>query len=205
MSDRNQETEAKFYLLNTDTMTTRLQELKAQLTQPRVLETNLRFDLPDRSLTSAGRVLRLRHDKESRLTYKGPSENRQGVLDHEEIEFAVEDFESARRFLEALGYQQSLSYEKYRTTYELDETKIMLDELPFGNFIEIEAETDEQIHAIATRLSLDWSTAIGTSYVALFENVKKALELSFQDISFANFEGINVTARDLRVRPADGD
>ena len=57
-----------------------------------------------------------------------------------EIEFGVDDFAKAKQFLEHLGYQSILVYEKYRTTYELDHAHIMLDELPYGNFIEIEGE-----------------------------------------------------------------
>ena len=82
--------------------------------QPRVLETNIRFDLPDGGLRSEGRVLRLRQDTAARLTYKGAGKNEQGVARPHEIEFTVEDFEKAKNFLEALGYQKLLQYNKYR-------------------------------------------------------------------------------------------
>lgn len=203
MSDRGQETEAKFYVLHLDQVTTRLNELQARLIQPRVLETNLRFDLSDHSLRSSGRVLRLRRDTESKLTYKGAGQNKSGVLDRQEIEFVVGDFDKARQFLEALGYRQTMFYEKYRATYELDALSVMLDELPYGHFVEIEGEDVEQIKAVAAKLNLNWNTAIETSYTGLFENVKKALELPFQDISFENFEGIKVTSVDLKVQSAD--
>src|SRR5215216_2520670 len=203
MPNTGQETEAKFYLRQLDKMIVRLEDLAAQLVQPRVLETNLRFDLPGASLRSQGRVLRLRRDTTARLTYKGPSQNQQGVLGREEIEFVVEDFEKARQFLEALGYQKSIYYEKYRTTYELDNAFIMLDELPYGKFLEIEGETVEQIQAVSAMLDLTWDTAIGTSYTVLFENIRQALQLPFQDISFENFEGLQITADDMRVRAAD--
>jgi adenylate cyclase, class 2 len=203
MSDGGQETEAKFYVLHLDPITTRLQKLQARLLEPHVLETNLRFDLPNASLKSRGEVLRLRRDTKARLTYKGASQNKRGVLDRQEIEFVVDDFEKARQFLEALGYQQTMVYEKYRTTYELDNTSIMLDTLPYGDFVEIEGETLDQIQSVAVKLNLDWNVAIETSYTGLFEKVRKALNLSFQDILFKNFEGISVTTEHLDVRPAD--
>jgi len=203
MSDRGQETEAKFYVLHFDQITMRLQELQAHLIQPRVLETNLRFDLPDNSFRSSGRVLRLRRDTESKLTYKGASQNRSGVLDRQEIEFVVGDFEKARQFLEALGFRRTMFYEKYRATYEFDDLSIMLDEVPYGDFVEIEGEDVEHIQKLDAKLHLEWSAAIETSYTGLFENVKKALELPFQDISFENFEGIKVTSGQLKVRAAD--
>ena len=205
MSDRGQETEAKFYVLHLDEVMARLKQLQARLIQARVLETNLRFDLPDQSFRSSGRVLRLRRDTESKLTYKGVGKNKSGVLDRQEIEFVVGDFEKAKQFLESLGYRQTMFYEKYRATYEFQNTSVMVDELPYGNFVEIEGESVEQIQRVAAELQLVWKTAIENSYTGLFENVKKTLELPFQDISFENFAGIKVTSAHLQVQPADGE
>ncbi|MDQ3005233.1 MAG: class IV adenylate cyclase [Chloroflexota bacterium] len=219
MSDKQQEIEAKFYVRDLDRIISRLNELEARLIQRRVLETNLRFDLPDGSLRSEGRVLRLRRDTEARFTYKGPSTNEQGVLSRTEIEFTVGDFEKAKEFMEALGYQKLLYYDKYRTTYILESTSllvnsrqqavglqschIMLDELPYGNFVEIEGENSETIRAIADQLNLNWDTAIGTSYTTLFERARKTLRFVFRDLSFENFAGMEVNASHLGVRAAD--
>jgi adenylate cyclase class 2 len=203
MANQGQETEAKFYVLNLTEMEIRIQDLGARLIQSRVLEMNTRFDLPDASLRSESRVLRLRRDTEARLTYKSASTNEQGVLSRTEIEFIVEDFETAKQFLEALGYQSIFYYEKYRTTYALDGVLIMLDELPYGNFVEIEAETIEAIRRASDILKLNWNAAIGTSYYALFGRACKTLNLSFQDLSFENFAGLPVTAAHLGVSRAE--
>ena len=214
-----QELEAKFYVRDLDRIETRLHELKARLVQPRLLETNLRFDLPDSRLRAEGRVLRLRQDSEARLTYKDSGSNKQGALHRTEIEFTVENFEKAQRFLEALGYQKLFEYEKYRTTYLLESGSllpevhaqahglqschIMLDELAYGNFVEIEGEPVAAIQAVADRLGLDWKTSIPASYSALFARVQKTLQLNFSDLTFANFAGVRVSAEQLQVRPAD--
>jgi adenylate cyclase class 2 len=203
MAENGQETEVKFYVLDLNRIQTQLQALKAHLIQPRVLETNIRFDLPDASLRSKGNVLRLRYDIDARLTYKSASKNEQGVLSRREIEFVVEDFEKAKQFLEALGYQKLVYYEKYRTTYKLNETLVMLDELPYGNFVEVEGETIEIIRTSSLQLNLNWDTAIATSYTSVFERARTALKLSFTDLSFANFANVNVDASNLGVRPAD--
>ena len=203
MSESGQEIEAKFYVRDLERIQKYLQDLQADLIQPRVLETNIRFDLPAASLRAEGRVLRLRHDTETKLTYKSASKNEEGVLSREEIEFVVENFEKAKRFLEALGYQKLVFYEKYRTTYKLNQTSIMLDELPYGNFVEIEGEGNELIRTIAEQLHLNWDTAIATSYTALLERARTELKLSFQDLSFANFANVKVDASDLQVRAAD--
>jgi adenylate cyclase class 2 len=217
-----QETEAKFYVRDLDRIKAELESLDAQRIQERVLETNIRFDLPGARLRAEGRVLRLRRDTEVRLTYKGASQNEQGVLSREEIEFIVEDFEKAKRFLEALGYQKLVYYEKYRTTYALQPSEgftqepklrrvepsegfvqVMLDELPYGNFVEIEGDSIDAIQHVADQLDLNWDTAIATSYHALFDRARATLSLPFQDLSFENFAGIPVNAGDLGVRIAE--
>ena len=207
MSASGQETEAKFYVRDLNRIKARLHELNAHLLQERVLETNIRFDLPGARLRAEGRVLRLRRDTSTKFTYKSASTNEQGVLSREEIEFEVEDFDKAKRFLEALGYQKLVYYEKYRTTYALQPSEgfvqIMLDELPYGPFVEIEGETVDAIHAIADQLGLNWNTAIATSYNTLFDRARRTLNLSFQDLSFANFADINLDATHLGVYAAD--
>ena len=69
----------------------------------------------------AGRVLRLRKDDLVRLTYKDNSQNIKGALSRREIEFVADDFDSAKQFIEALGYEVVFVYEKYRTTFDYKE------------------------------------------------------------------------------------
>lgn len=203
MSTTGQEIEAKFHVQDLDWIRERLVELGAHLLQDRVLETNIRFDLPGTPLRTEGRVLRLRRDTAARLTYKSASQNEQGVLSRREIEFIVEDFDKAQQLLEALGYRKLFYYEKYRTIYELYETRIMLDELPYGDFLEIEGDGHASIRSAADQLALDWGAAIAASYHALFERVRRALKLPIEDLSFADFAGIQVRSDDLEVLAAD--
>jgi adenylate cyclase, class 2 len=203
MSSSGQETEAKFYVHDLSRVKSRLEELGARLVQQRILETNIRFDLPGAPLRAEGRVLRLRRDTGTKFTYKSASTNEQGVLSREEIEFGVEDYEKAKRFLEALGYQKLVYYEKYRTTYDLNDTLIMLDELPYGTFVEIEGSNVEAIRVMADQLNLQWNTAVATSYNALFDRARQSLHLTVQDLSFAEFAPIEVEAKHLGVIAAD--
>lgn len=210
-----QEIEAKFYVRDLERIRRRLQELEALLIQPRVLEMNIRFDLPDGGLSSERRVLRLRQDTEAKLTYKSGSTNEQGVLSRTEIEFIVEDFDKAKLFLEALGYQSIFYYEKYRMTYSIQASEVletseasvhvMLDELPYGNFVEIEGETPESIRTVADLLHLKLENATPTSYHMLFVQLcEKHPELDSKTLSFAALEGSGVTVEELGVRIGDG-
>jgi adenylate cyclase class 2 len=198
------ETEAKFYVKNLRKIELRLQELKAQLIQPRIHETNLRFDNANNELRRTYRVLRLRQDEKARFTFKGPSvEKEGGVLSRREIEFVVEDFENAKQFLEALGFEVVVFYEKFRATYELNDIHIMLDELPYGEFVEIEGESVEAIHNTASLLGLNWGAMVKAGYHALFERAAGKYNLELSQLSFAALEKVKITADDLSIQAAD--
>ena len=121
---------------------------------------------------------------------------------------------SVTSMVQKLAEAGYLEYEKYRTTYELHEPSealrdygllvhVMLDELPYGNFVEIEGGDSKMIRAVSDQLNLNWDAAIGTSYTALFERARKTLRFVFRDLSFENFAGIEVNASHLGVRAAD--
>lgn len=204
-----QETEVKFYVNDLRRVQARLHALGARLVQPRVHETNLRFDRPDGSLRAAGKVLRLRMDTQVRLTYKGPSERLEGVLNRTEYETEVGDFETAQRILGALGYVVSAIYEKFRTTYAWEEVHVMLDELPYGDFVEIEAPQIERLRAVSRALGLDFSAAIPASYLALFEGLCQKHGLDPARLTFDAVQKGALSPQDLgmphleSVRPAD--
>lgn len=204
MSANGQETEVKFYVRDLKKIELRLLDLKAKLIQPRVHEINLRFDFPDGSLRRDFKVLRLRKDTESKFTFKGPSEEREGgVMSRQEIEFNVSDFESAKQFLELLGYVPVVFYEKFRTTFEFKDAHIMLDELPYGTFVEIEGENISTLEEIANKLGLNWKEMVKAGYHALFDRVAAKFKLKSGDLSFKAIESVRITADDLNIRPAD--
>jgi adenylate cyclase, class 2 len=201
--NNTQETEAKFHVKDPGKIRSRLDELKATLIQPRVHEVNLRFDTSNGDLRRAKQVLRLRQDEQAHMTFKGPASKQGRVMSREEIEFVVEDFERAKQFIEALGYQQSAFYEKYRATYELDEHHIMLDELPYGDFVEIEGEDIKSIRKISDKLGLRWEAAIEASYLALFERVAKSRGIDKDRLAFDVIGSDKPNMKELGVTQAD--
>jgi adenylate cyclase class 2 len=198
-----EEMEVKFLLRDPSAFESRLRDLGAILVHARVLETNLRFDRTDRLLTNTHQVLRLRQDEKVRLTYKGAARLDQPVSVREEIEFEVSDFEAARHFLLALGFEISIAYEKYRTTYEYQGAEIVIDELPMGYFTEIEVEDVETIRALSQTLGLKWENRILESYLALFQRINQKHHLNLTNLCFQEFEGLTVTAEDLDTVYAD--
>ncbi len=203
MNTTGTEIETKFYIRDLKRIETRLQELGARLVQARVHEQNLRFDLSDGTLRKTFRILRLRQDEQAILTYKGAGTAMDGIRAREEWEVVVSDFATMQKILESLGYVIQYSYEKYRTTYSQDETLVMLDEMPFGSFVEIEGANRTSIFSLADRLKLDKSTALSESYQVLFERVQTTMGLSFRDLSFDNFINIQVPPSALGIKVAD--
>jgi adenylate cyclase class 2 len=197
-----EEIEVKFYLSDLPEMERRLVASGARLVQARVFERNLRFDTPDRSLTREHRVLRLRQDVRTRLTYKGPADPRATVSVRQEIEFTVDDFAAAWSLLEALGFEASMQYEKYRTTYHYEETEIVLDEMPYGNFLEIEGADAKTIQRAAARLSLNWKARSTASYMALFEHLRQS-GLQAEYLTFALLAGKTFCGEDFGLIAAD--
>ncbi|MGJ3240078.1 MAG: class IV adenylate cyclase [Anaerolineae bacterium] len=189
----NYETEVKIYVADIDALRALLDQGPTTLSQARIYERNVRYDLDDNSLMQQGLVLRLRQDDAIRLTYKSPGSVEQGIVTREELEVNVSDFDTMQEILNKLGYTPSMVYEKYRTTYQYHNTSIMLDEMPYGDFIEVEGNS-EDIEFVLTELGLQNDERCSDSYAKLFDYVKHHLELTFRDLTFDNFEGIDVPA-----------
>ena len=88
-------------------------------------------------------VLRLRRIGETAvLTYKERLNVNSDAKHQREEETNVGDAEAMRSILEALGFMARVVYEKRRETWQLGDTEIVIDELPFGLFLEIEGSED---------------------------------------------------------------
>jgi adenylate cyclase class 2 len=204
MSKTDHELEVKLYIQDRAALEQRLLDLGAEQVRGRTHELNLRFDTPRDQLKRNKQLLRLRQDHAAHLTFKGPSKMKDGAVSRQEIEVEVSDFEVGRRLIEALGFRVVVIYEKYRATFTLDELEITVDELPMGDFVEIEGEDQQQIRSCAERLGLDWKAAIDNNYIGLFEVARRRMKFDFRDLTFENFEGLAVTPEQMGVRPADG-
>lgn len=195
MDMRLQETELKLHTPDLSRVRSALAEASATLKKPRVYERSLRYEDAAGTLSESGIVLRLRQtsadNQRGLLTYKEGARIENGISQRFEAEAAVDDFEMMDMILGRLGYEVALIYEKYRTTYTLGAAEIMLDEMPFGSFSEIEADADV-IETLVTRLGLENQPRMAASYTEIFANVKARLGLDFRDLTFDNFAGVAV-------------
>jgi adenylate cyclase class 2 len=72
----------------------------------------------------------------------------------------------------------------------------VLDELPFGDFVELEGD-ETVIRDLARRLELDWGRRVLDSYIALMAMLQEHHQLPFSDLTFANFPNRQPSVADI--------
>ncbi len=145
-------------------------------------EENIIFSNGD--LIAKHAVLRLRRIGEKTiLTYKQRVQNDFGVKQNTEYETEIADFDEIARIFENLGFRRALVYEKRRRTWNFRQVEIVLDTLPFGEFMEIEgavtaiaeaemflgAEDFEVVHETYPNLTLRFGKQNGDLTEARFD------------------------------------
>ncbi len=146
----------------------KLLALGAELESRRALERNLVFDTPRNSLKKRGILLRLRRQRgRNVLTVKTPARQDALYKVREETEARVSDFSAMEAILGKIGFRPFFIYEKFREVFALDGVRVMLDETPIGNFLEIEGRP-AGIDAVAARLGFSRGEYLTDSYYRLF-------------------------------------
>ena len=112
-------------------------------------------------------VLRLRRvGKKAILTYKERFPSADSIKRQREDETNVGDADAMETILDALGFAPALVYEKRRATWRLGDAEIVIDELPFGLFMEIEA-SEPEIKKIELKLAIKGLRAEHATYPQL--------------------------------------
>jgi adenylate cyclase, class 2 len=90
-------------------------------------------------LQEKGAVLRVRKiGAKTILTFKQSVQNQLAVKQRIEHETIVENTEELEKIIENLGFYKILVYEKRRRIWRFRRAEVVIDELPFGLFMEIE-------------------------------------------------------------------
>jgi adenylate cyclase class 2 len=90
-------------------------------------------------LGSTASIVRIRRTRDRAiLTYKRRVDNASDAKHQIEHESEISDPESVARILLELTLEPKLVYEKRRSIWKLRSVEVLLDELPFGLFMEIE-------------------------------------------------------------------
>ncbi len=148
-----------------EALTRRLPEVGARL-EAEEFETNTLY--AGNNLDTTRAVLRLRRvEGRAVLTYKEMSAVEESdVKSRREDETEVADADALHAILDALGYKPQLVYEKRRATWHLGAAEVVLDELPFGLFMEIEGE-EKAIRAAEELLNLTGAEGVAETYPQL--------------------------------------
>lgn len=90
-------------------------------------------------LRETASILRIRKtDKRAKLTFKRLIDSEFDVKQQIEHETEISDVAAAEAIVAELGLTPVLIYEKYRDTWKFRSVEVVIDELPFGDFMEIE-------------------------------------------------------------------
>ena len=159
----------------------RLLAAGAELTKPRVFERNVAFDTADSRLYRELKLLRLRQDTAVTLTYKGTPKNlpQSEAKVREELEVQVSNFDTLAEIFARLGFAPVVVYEKYRETFIWQDVEIVLDELPYGNFVEFEGD-EGGLKTAVSHLNLNWQNRILSNYLGLMAQLKAHHNLPFK-------------------------
>ena len=165
----------------------RLKKLRAKVQNKRHFEENTLYDDGARSLQRRGDLVRLRlcqGVEGAFLTYKGPPPKLlPGAKVRTEIEVHVDDPAGLDRIFRRLGLTPTYRYQKFRTVYRAGGLQVMLDELPFGCFIELEG-SKRAIDTMARKLGYKPQEHVLLNYRSLHIQHLRERGLPDQDMMF---------------------
>ncbi|MEM7111154.1 MAG: class IV adenylate cyclase [Chloroflexota bacterium] len=192
------EVEVKFLVQDLAGVRERLLTAGAVLKKARVFERNVRYDTEDEALLGRWELLRLRQDTAVKLTFKGPPPQaiQSEAKVREELEVEVSDFDTAAAIVQRLGFVPKQIYEKYRETFQLGAVEVVLDEMPYGDFVELEGP-EADLKPLTAVLQLDWSKRILGNYLLLMAQLKAFHNLPFNDLAFTHFAEKDFAIADL--------
>ena len=154
------EIEAKFLNVDIDDVRSTLQAAGAKLEEPMRLMRRALIEESHHYENHAFIRIRDEGDKVT-LTYKKRGHRDAHAIDNvSEIEVVVSDFDKTVAIFSEAGWKYKTFQESRRETWSLDDAEVVIDEWPWLEpSIEIEAETEEKVRAVAEKLGFDWSDA----------------------------------------------
>src|SRR5262245_5517595 len=164
MGASRREVEIKLRFPTIEAAATCLRSAGATPVSAREREDNVLYDRAVAPLGREGRALRLRRvGGRAILTLKSPVPEDHAHKVRIERETSVGEPEAMSEVLVELGFSPVYRYQKYRSTFEVDDVAVFLDETPLGCFLELEGEA-AAIDRLAARLGFGPKDYILESY-----------------------------------------
>jgi adenylate cyclase, class 2 len=179
----NKEIEIKFRVDDPESLARELRKTGFRLVTKRTHEMNTLYDLPGEVLRGRKQLLRLReYGSKWTLTHKaGKKTGRHSS--REELETEVTDGQKMDLILRALGYSPSFRYEKFRAEWTDGKGQVVVDEMPIGDFCEIEGPS-QWIDATAKKLGVIEAEYITKNYAGLFAEWKARTKSMAKEMTF---------------------
>jgi adenylate cyclase class 2 len=147
------ETEVKIAIQDPEEICRQILAMGGVPKHPREFEDNVLLELDGDRLARAGRILRIRRvgDK-SVLTVKSPVQDsladssaslpQKGYKVRRETEVDVSDARELLHALQDVGFTLAWRYQKWRRSFSYEGVEILVDEIPWGAYLEIEGEPE---------------------------------------------------------------
>lgn len=180
-SENGEERELKFRCDDLSRLRERLSDAEAERVSASTKETNWVLDR-NGELRDRGQLLRVRaQGGEARCTFKGPARFEEGTKIRSEREVGTDDHEGMIAILEALGFEVSRRYEKFRETWRLGGVLVCLDHTPIGDFVEFEGDKAKEV---AKRFRFAPADAETANYLELYEEHRRENPEAPEDMTF---------------------
>ncbi len=118
-------------------------------------------------LDLGGCALRLRRvNNRATLTFKQRFPSKSPIKHQQEEETTVDNPDAAHAIVSALGFRVGLIYEKRRVSWNVGKAALVIDELPFGLFMEIEG-SEREIKRVEKLLAVETLPPVMETYPSL--------------------------------------
>ena len=157
----------KKYRLTNDQRRAVEKRLRALGVKPRPVELEENTIYRGGNLKPGSRALRLRRvNGRAILTFKERFPTRSSIKHQQENETGLIDADATHAILSALGFEAALIYEKRRTGWAVGRTELVIDELPYGLFMEIEG-SEKEILRVEKKIGAEDFEAVNETYPTL--------------------------------------
>lgn len=183
------EIEGKWLNVDVEAVRQKLRDIGAELLQKERMMTRQVFDYPDKRLNKVDAWVRVRDEGDKRtLSYKMLLDR--SVTGTKEITVVVDSFEETSKLLQAIGLESKSYQETKRESWKIGNTEIEIDTWPWiPSFVEIEAETEDELKRAAELLGFEYSQvlhgSVETAYQAVYNVTDEEID-SWKKIKFSN-------------------
>jgi len=155
MTTNNKEIEVKFEIKNVQDIKNKLIKIGGEIGE-KVFQRTIKLDTPNEDLMKRGVFLRVRKEDYDVMTVKIKNKEDKELFERDEFEIKIENADKAAQMLKIVGFSFERILEKYRETciFKNKSVIVVIDKLPFGDYIEIECENKKEIEDMISNLGL---------------------------------------------------